>query len=429
MSSAAMSRCTLVKVLISGVDVTAEVNKNLISVQYTDNEEDATDDLQLTIADASYIWIRKYLNAVVNAAASEGIETETSAGGGVSSGGTHTVVSGDTLWGIAAQYLGDGSRYMEIYNLNTDKISDPNLIYVGQVLRLPGSGDPIPKSKYKNKGLRIRVIFIRENWNSDGRDKYLDTGDCALDEVSCDGPPNVISLKAISLPRDTAASQTKKNQAWEAYYLSGIGKEIAGRAGMEFMFDSDSDPYYERVEQVNLSDIAFLSELCHAAGLSLKITTNTIVVFDQAKYEAKEPVITISPGCGYTKYKLKTGQCDTQYGSCKISYTDPVSKVTYSGTYADPEAESDAQVLALNMRVSSNAEAEAMAQKMLRLKNKFERQCDFTYPGDPDLVVGVTTKLEGWGMFDGKYIISKAVHGVSNGYTTKITLRRVLEGY
>lgn len=44
---------------------------------------------------------------------------------------------GDCLWNIAKLFLGDGSRWREIYNLNTDKIVNPNLIYPGQVLTLP----------------------------------------------------------------------------------------------------------------------------------------------------------------------------------------------------------------------------------------------------------------------------------------------------
>lgn len=50
---------------------------------------------------------------------------------------TYTVVKGDCLWAIAAKYLGSGSRYTEIAKLNADKIKSPNLIYPGQVLRLP----------------------------------------------------------------------------------------------------------------------------------------------------------------------------------------------------------------------------------------------------------------------------------------------------
>jgi len=50
---------------------------------------------------------------------------------------TYTVKSGDSLWKIAQLTLGKGGRYMEIYNLNKDKIKNPSLIYPGQVLMLP----------------------------------------------------------------------------------------------------------------------------------------------------------------------------------------------------------------------------------------------------------------------------------------------------
>ena len=50
---------------------------------------------------------------------------------------TYTVVKGDCLWNIAKKNLGDGSRWPEIYNLNKDKIKNPNLIYRGQVLTMP----------------------------------------------------------------------------------------------------------------------------------------------------------------------------------------------------------------------------------------------------------------------------------------------------
>lgn len=50
---------------------------------------------------------------------------------------TYTVVSGDCLWTIAAKYYGSGSEWTKIYNANKDKISNPNLIYPGQVLKIP----------------------------------------------------------------------------------------------------------------------------------------------------------------------------------------------------------------------------------------------------------------------------------------------------
>ena len=50
---------------------------------------------------------------------------------------TYTVKSGDCLWTIAKKYYGNGAQYTKIYNANKDKISNPNMIYVGQVLTIP----------------------------------------------------------------------------------------------------------------------------------------------------------------------------------------------------------------------------------------------------------------------------------------------------
>lgn len=48
---------------------------------------------------------------------------------------TYTVVPGDTLWGIAALFYGDGTRYPEIAAANG--IENPNLIYPGQTFIIP----------------------------------------------------------------------------------------------------------------------------------------------------------------------------------------------------------------------------------------------------------------------------------------------------
>lgn len=50
---------------------------------------------------------------------------------------TYTVKSGDSLSAIAKKQLGSASRWQEIYNLNKDIISNPNVIYPGQKLKLP----------------------------------------------------------------------------------------------------------------------------------------------------------------------------------------------------------------------------------------------------------------------------------------------------
>ena len=70
--------------------------------------------------------------------------------GDLSGGSTYTVVSGDTLWGIAAKKLGSGSKWTSIYDVNASAIeaeakkhgkssSDHgHWIWPGEVLTIPG---------------------------------------------------------------------------------------------------------------------------------------------------------------------------------------------------------------------------------------------------------------------------------------------------
>ena len=55
--------------------------------------------------------------------------------GGIGGGRSHTVTSGETLSGIAHRYYGDAGQYRRIADANG--ITNPNRIYVGQVLRIP----------------------------------------------------------------------------------------------------------------------------------------------------------------------------------------------------------------------------------------------------------------------------------------------------
>ena len=58
-----------------------------------------------------------------------------SSSGGSSDKRYYTVVRGDTLWGIAKRFYGNGSRYPEIAKANN--ISNPDIIHTGQVLLIP----------------------------------------------------------------------------------------------------------------------------------------------------------------------------------------------------------------------------------------------------------------------------------------------------
>lgn len=52
----------------------------------------------------------------------------------------YIIEKGDTLWAIAEKFLGNGSKYPEIFEANREVIQDPDKIFVGQQIRIPKQG-------------------------------------------------------------------------------------------------------------------------------------------------------------------------------------------------------------------------------------------------------------------------------------------------
>ena len=346
-------------VAFEGVNISAELKRYLLSLSYTDNEEDETDDLQIKLQDAEGMWLRKWLNASVQAA-----------------------IGGEMVT------LGAKTKGMQI-------TAGIRCAYRGGVIR------------------------------------QTDCGSFSLDSIKASGPPSTVTIKATSLPYAAGVRTEERDKAWEEYTLSGIGAEIAGRAGLGFLFDAGNNPFYKRLEQAKETDISFLQRLCHDAGYSLKVSGSKLIIFDQARYEALEAVCTIKWMDGtYTKYDLSTTEGDVTYARCEVRYYDPDTKENIVGSATaetfDAEDENNQTLVITDHKVANAGEAGTLAAKLLRLHNKYEREVSFTLIGNPLLAAGLTIMIEGFGMWDGKYLIRQCKHDISaSGYTTKIKARCV----
>lgn len=76
---------------------------------------------------------------------------------------TYVVKQGDTLWAIAKMFYGDGSKYMAIYNANTNILSNPNLIYPGQKLIIPDTKTAGNTSVKKSKTTQKTQKSVKDN--------------------------------------------------------------------------------------------------------------------------------------------------------------------------------------------------------------------------------------------------------------------------
>ena len=439
MSDKTLARRTAVKLYFKGADISKDLSKYLLSLSFTDKEEDETDDISITLDDREGKWIKDWLNTNKTA------KTETVTTTGEVKVGNIVQFKGGSVYisSMAAEPTvtrGASKCKCTIVNSNAHPyhlISQDGKKVYGWVNASDVEGETVTKTKTTKaedkrafKGTEIHAMVVQKNPYTDGKDKVLDCGVFEIDTVNYSGPPQKITIKATSMPYKAKLRQTKYNRVWENTTLKNMAQKIAGRSNFKVMYLSNSNPVYKRKEQINMTDIAFLKKMCKKAGISLKITSKTIVLFDAADYEKKAEVKKIKAGKGnIISYSFSTKTADTAYSSCRVVYTDPDTKETIEATYTPENANADGQTLEIKQKVSSVAEAKELAKKSLRAKNKGETTAEFTLVGDVDYVAGITVRVYGYGEFNGKYIVEQANHSITGGYKVQVKLRSCLEGY
>ena len=319
-----------------------------------------------------------------------------------------------------------------------------------------------------SSGSKITADIIVENWNSDGTAETLPCGSFECDEIDFDGPPDTVKIKAVSVPGTSKLRTQRNTRGWEDVRLSRVGEDMASRNGMEFEFYGGHDPDYDRLDQLQTPDMAYLQQLCTDSGLSLKATGTKIVIFDQHEFESKPAAFDVVKGSSnIISYSFKNKTNGT-FSKATVTYRDSKSGQTVNTTFQPDDISPDDErpELILNVRPPRLPEVPArqpatgasgrfdpsldptgqnfadildtrakdttrrQARAALREQNKNENTAEFVLLGDIRANGGVTFNVKGFGRFDGKYIIDTAKHSTNNdGYITTINCHKVLRGY
>lgn len=275
------------------------------------------------------------------------------------------------------------------------------------------------------KGDRVTAAIRLENWRVEGEVSQLNCGTFYIDDVSFKGPPDVISIKALSVPFTSGGKNTKSSRAWENSDLAGILGDVATSAGLTLLYDAPNFTY-ERVDQVKETDLAFAKRMARKEGLSIKVTDKQLVIYDELTYESKDAVRKIVRGESDVKsYSFSESAAEEQYKKVEVAYFDDKRKKTVQYTYDVPSITSGA-TLKIKKTAKNLGEAMRWAKAEARNKNKLSKTGKLTLIGDENLVQGITVELEKFGAFSGKYFIESANHDVIGGYLVDINIREVL---
>ncbi|MDR3164981.1 MAG: hypothetical protein LBU13_05335 [Synergistaceae bacterium] len=282
---------------------------------------------------------------------------------------------------------------------------------------------------FPSKGAKLTASIEIQNWDGKGDMAILPCGTFEIDQIDISGGTggSKVTIKGLSVPITSKARGNKKTKAWHDMKLSLIAAEITKNAGLALYLELGNDPVYQREDQVEETDLGFLQGLCSDAGATLKVSHDKIVIFDQGKREAEDAVLIVTPKMvDNWSFSSKSNKV---YKAAKIGYHDPEADEDFNFEIGADLAnlsgkDENDRVLVLNKRVKSQAEAEALAKNSLRENNKSEVTGSFSCIGDIRLVAGVNVQMQGFGKFDGKYVIDTATHSIGNKYGVSIQIRR-----
>jgi uncharacterized protein len=327
------------------------------------------------------------------------------------------------------------------------EIADPNRTWMQSYL---------PK-----KGSEVQATIQVFDWSIPGDTRTFDCGTFFIDEIGYAGPPNVVVIKATSIPVATGIKSQKKYRFWEDVAVQDIAAQVAGEHGLALVWDVAKliVGKLERVDQVEMPDLEFLRDLAKDWSIKLKVFNRQLVMYSEEEYEAKPPVYTMRYGASnIIAYQFKSVLND-MFAKGKVAFMSPKSGDNITGEFTPPEPPPTEAMQETNENVqeeddggggngggglreiasgvdysnenaAAKAAADQKAKSKLREQNKWEKEAEFVIVGDPGYLSGLCVQLAGFGIFDGQWFIDSSRHSISEeGYITVLEMHMALKAY
>ena len=295
---------------------------------------------------------------------------------------------------------------------------------------------------YPDKGATLTASIRCEQWEKIGAaPKVMRCGTFTIDEIEVGGPPDTVTMKAISAAVTKSLRQQRKTKAWENASLRQVGQDIADAHGLRLRYDGP-EFRFKRMDQRETSDLGFLKRMAEQRGMNLKVAEDSLILMSGKGYDAKAPVKTLIRGVSPIKSFRFKDKTDDVYGDgAEINYHDAASKQIKKHTFVNPlNNESQSYVAGsakkkggdrhkVNRRLDDNEDGLEIVAAEARGKNKDEADGSLTLMGDLDLRSTMTVGVAGFKRFDATYFIDTATHSFdrSSGLATEIKLRKTLE--
>ena len=271
------------------------------------------------------------------------------------------------------------------------------------------------------KGDRISANMTFSDWLGDGDHWGMYCGNFQVDDVSMGGPPAGCNIGAVSIPRKEAFNEEERTKNWEEVTVREIAAEIAGRAGIELYYEADEIPV-RALEQDKQTDCKFLYAVCEKYGLAMKVFGEKIIIFDEARYEAAPPVVSLKFE-DFARYTYNSTMAGT-YTAAKVSYSDPGSSEDYVVTVGG-----GSRIKEMNAEADSAEDAKRKAVAALNNANKKAVTFSGTVMARKELIASQCITIAGFGVPDGTYYLDEVNTKIGGNGASQQTFKAHRVGY
>lgn len=258
-----------------------------------------------------------------------------------------------------------------------------------------------------------------------------DCGNFDIDEVTLQGPPDVIVIRGIAAGFQKGI-RTKQSRAFENQTLKQIVNKIAIDNGLTVV-GKIADIKFVRKSSNRITDLNFLANLADEYGYKFSIRDNKLIFISVFEIEAGQPVLSIDRK-QLKSYSIKDKTSET-YKDANVAYSNPTDgtiKQSKVETLSNKDNVTYKQIstndsLEIRTKAETPAQAEAKGNAALHKKNSRQREGNFSTEGQPTLLAGNNFTLTGLGELAGKYYIKKSNHRIDkgSGYTTTCDIKQI----
>lgn len=258
-----------------------------------------------------------------------------------------------------------------------------------------------------------------QDWEREGDNRVLSCGFFVMDSFAFSGWPTAGTISGVSTPADSSFMATERSKIWENITIKEIAAEVASRAGISLFWDAGGvDFRIKTIEQSKQTDSDFLMGLCTTYGLSMKVYSQKIVIFDQEQYKQKPSAMTLYAS-DLESWNWSSNLAGTYTGG-EFTYTDPRTEAEIVAKVGG-----GSRIFKDSGKADSTADAERKIKASVANANHGSTKMSVVILGNARLYAGQCVDIAGLGKMSGKYYIDKVTHTIGSGYTMSLELSLV----